>query len=76
VHDEIEYPLDVLIYVTGFQWMGTGSFNMIRGRYGETLREKWERRGVKAPASWMSRLSRSWNMPDTAARPTSVPPLS
>src|SRR5579871_1395139 len=47
VHDGVEYPLDVLIYATGFQWMGTGSFNMIRGRYGETLRDKWERRGVK-----------------------------
>jgi cyclohexanone monooxygenase len=47
VHDGVEYPLDVLIYATGFQWMGTGSFNMIRGRHGETLREKWERRGVK-----------------------------
>jgi cyclohexanone monooxygenase len=47
VHDGIEYPLDVLIYATGFQWMGTGSFNMIRGRHGETLREKWERRGAK-----------------------------
>jgi cyclohexanone monooxygenase len=47
VHDGIEYRLDVLIYATGFQWMGTGSFNMIRGRYGETLREKWEQRGTK-----------------------------
>jgi cyclohexanone monooxygenase len=46
VHDGVEYPLDVLVYATGFQWMGTGSFNMIRGRHGETLREKWERRGV------------------------------
>ena len=47
VHDGVEYPLDVLIYATGFQWMGTGSFNMIRGRNGETLRDKWELRGVK-----------------------------
>jgi cyclohexanone monooxygenase len=47
LHDGVEYPLDVLIYATGFQWMGTGSFNMIRGRDGETLREKWETRGVK-----------------------------
>jgi cyclohexanone monooxygenase len=47
IHDGIEYPVDVLIYATGFQWMGTGSFNMIRGRNGETLREKWEKRGVK-----------------------------
>jgi cyclohexanone monooxygenase len=47
VYDGVEYPLDVLIYATGFQWMGTGSFNMIEGRNGETLREKWEKRGVK-----------------------------
>jgi cyclohexanone monooxygenase len=47
VHDGIEYPVDVLIFATGFMWMGTGSFNMITGRNGETLREKWEQRGVK-----------------------------
>jgi cyclohexanone monooxygenase len=47
MHDGVEYPLDVLIYATGFQWMGTGSFNMIKGRNGETLREKWDKRGVK-----------------------------
>jgi cyclohexanone monooxygenase len=47
VHDGAEYPLDVLIYATGFQWLGTGSFNMIKGRNGETLRGKWEKRGVK-----------------------------
>jgi cyclohexanone monooxygenase len=42
VHDGIEYPLDVLIYATGFQWMGTSTFNMITGRGGRTLKEKWE----------------------------------
>lgn len=47
VHDGVEYPLDVLIYATGFEWMGTGSFNMIRGREGRTLREKWEAEGTK-----------------------------
>ena len=47
VHDGVEYPLDVLIYATGFEWMGTGSFNMIRGRAGRTLREKWESEGTK-----------------------------
>jgi len=47
VHDGKEYPVDVLIYATGFVWMGTGSFNMISGRNGETLSEKWGREGTK-----------------------------
>ncbi len=47
VHDGVEYPLDVLIYATGFQWMATATFNMIVGRGGTTLREKWAREGVK-----------------------------
>src|ERR1700688_3751747 len=28
VHKGVEYQLDVLIYATGFQWMGTSTFNM------------------------------------------------
>jgi cyclohexanone monooxygenase len=47
VHDGKEYPLDVLIYATGFQWMATSTFNMITGRGGKTLREKWQSEGVK-----------------------------
>ncbi len=47
VHDGVEYPLDVLIYATGFQWMATSTFNMITGRNGQTLREKWRSEGVK-----------------------------
>jgi cyclohexanone monooxygenase len=47
VHQGVEYPLDVLIYATGFQWMGAGSFNMITGRDGRTLRGKWAEEGVK-----------------------------
>merc|ERR550514_1573397 len=47
VHDGKEYPLDVLIYATGFQWMGTGSFQTITGRGGDTLAAKWEREGTK-----------------------------
>jgi cyclohexanone monooxygenase len=47
VHDGIEYPLDVLIYATGFQWMATSTFNMIRGRDGVTLHEKWREGGTK-----------------------------
>ena len=47
VHDGVEYPVDVLIYATGFQWMATATFNMITGRDGQTLREKWRAEGVK-----------------------------
>ena len=47
VHDGVEYPVDVLIYATGFQWMATSTFNMISGRGGVTLREKWGSDGVK-----------------------------
>ena len=47
VHDGTQYELDVLIYATGFQWMGTGSFNMVTGRGGQTLRDKWQGEGVK-----------------------------
>jgi cyclohexanone monooxygenase len=47
VHEGIEYPLDVLIYATGFQWMGTSTFNRITGRGGRTLKEKWETEGTR-----------------------------
>ena len=47
VHDGVEYPLDVLIYATGFQWMATSTFNMITGRGGVTLRDKWASEGVR-----------------------------
>ena len=47
VHDGIEYPLDVLIYATGFQWMGTSTFNKVIGRGGRSLKEKWETEGTR-----------------------------
>ncbi len=47
VHDGIEYPLDVLIYATGFQWMATSTFNMITGRGGRSLTTKWQAEGTK-----------------------------
>jgi cyclohexanone monooxygenase len=47
VHDGVEYPVDVLIYATGFQWMATSTFNMITGRDGRTLKRKWEEEGTK-----------------------------
>jgi cyclohexanone monooxygenase len=47
VHDGTEYPLDVLIYATGFQWMATSTFNMVVGRGGRSLSEKWQSEGTK-----------------------------
>ncbi len=47
VHAGIEYPLDVLVYATGFQWMATSTFNMITGRDGRTLKRKWESEGTR-----------------------------
>jgi len=47
VHDGVEYPLDVLIYATGFQWMAISTFNMIVGRGGRTLTQKWQGEGTK-----------------------------
>ena len=47
VHDGKEYPVDVLIYATGFQWMATSTFNMIIGRDGRSLKDKWESGGTK-----------------------------
>ncbi len=47
VHEGTEYPLDVLIYATGFDWMATASFNMVKGRNGRTLSEKWQTEGTK-----------------------------
>jgi cation diffusion facilitator CzcD-associated flavoprotein CzcO len=47
VHDGVEYPLDVLVYATGFQWMATSTFNMIVGRGGRSLRQKWQDEGTK-----------------------------
>jgi len=46
VHDGKEYPLDVLIYATGFRWMATSTFNMIRGVNGRSLKDKWEDDGT------------------------------
>ena len=47
VHDSTEYPLDVLIYATGFEWMATSTFNMIIGRDGRSLNQKWQSEGTK-----------------------------
>ena len=46
VHQGTEYPLDVLIYATGLQWMATSTFNMVQGREVESLM-KWQQEGTK-----------------------------
>jgi cyclohexanone monooxygenase len=47
VHDGQEYPLDVLIYATGFEWMATSTFNQVVGRDGRSLNDKWQSEGTK-----------------------------
>jgi cyclohexanone monooxygenase len=47
VHNGTEYELDVLIYATGFQWMATSTFQMIVGRGGRTLTDKWQSEGTR-----------------------------
>lgn len=47
VHDDVVYPLDVLIYATGFEWMATATFNQVVGRHGQSLSEKWEEGGTR-----------------------------
>lgn len=47
VHEGVEYPLDVLVYATGFQWMATATFDMIIGRDGQSLKQKWQEGGTK-----------------------------
>ena len=37
----------MLIYATGFQWMATSTFNMVVGRNGRSLSEKWQTEGTK-----------------------------
>ncbi len=46
VHEGKEYPLDVLIYATGFQWMATSTFNMVQGEEGLKLSSKWKDEGT------------------------------
>src|SRR5579871_1027578 len=47
VHEGAEYPLDVLIYATGFQWMAASTFNMITGVGGVGLADRWAEEGMK-----------------------------
>ena len=39
--------MDVLVYATGFQWMATSTFNMVKGRGGRSLSEKWQTEGTR-----------------------------
>ena len=47
IHSGNEYDLDVLVYATGFQWMATSTFNMIIGKSGLSLHDKWRSSGTK-----------------------------
>ena len=47
VYNDKEYPLDVLIYATGFRWMEAATFNMVIGKDGKSLKEKWASNGTK-----------------------------
>ena len=47
MHNGKEYPVDVLIYATGFKWMATSTFNMIVGRNGLSLNDKWSNEGTR-----------------------------
>ena len=47
VHEGKEYPLDVLIYATGFQWMATSTFNMVEGEESLKLSSKWKEEGTR-----------------------------
>ncbi|MGE0367292.1 MAG: flavin-containing monooxygenase [Phycisphaerales bacterium] len=55
VHDGVEYPLDVLVYATGFQWMATQTFDMIIGRDGMSLKQKWQQGGTRTFLGLQSR---------------------
>jgi cyclohexanone monooxygenase len=37
----------VLIYATGFDFMAISTFNLVRGRGGRTLAEKWQEEGTR-----------------------------
>ncbi|MFT5208501.1 MAG: cyclohexanone monooxygenase [Flavobacterium sp.] len=47
IHDGEHYPVDVLIYATGFQWMATSTFNMVVGCDGISLNDRWQNEGTK-----------------------------
>ena len=46
-HDGKQYDLDVVIYATGYEWMATSTFNMVTGRGGQTILDKWSKEGTK-----------------------------
>lgn len=46
-HDGKQYDLDVIIYATGYEFMATSTFNMVTGRDGETLLDKWSEDGTQ-----------------------------
>ncbi len=47
VHAGKEYPLDVLIYATGFQYMASATFDQVEDSNGRALSRKWKEEGTK-----------------------------
>ncbi|MFN3256168.1 MAG: flavin-containing monooxygenase [Ilumatobacter sp.] len=48
VHDGEEYELDVLIFATGFRFFASDVFDMVRGRDGRSITDKWADGGTRS----------------------------
>lgn len=46
-HDGNQYDLDAIIYATGYEFMATSTFNMVTGRGGESILDKWSKDGTQ-----------------------------
>ncbi|GAB1258553.1 NAD(P)/FAD-dependent oxidoreductase [Aurantivibrio plasticivorans] len=47
VHGDTEYPLDIIAYATGFQWMASATFENIYDAKGQSLMDKWRTGGTR-----------------------------
>jgi len=47
VHGGEEYPLDIIAYATGFQWMASATFESIYDADGQSLMDKWRSGGTR-----------------------------
>jgi cation diffusion facilitator CzcD-associated flavoprotein CzcO len=48
VHEGTEYELDVLIFATGFRFFASDVFDMVRGRDGRSITDKWADGGTRS----------------------------
>ena len=46
-HNGHHYPLDIIVYATGFQWMAAAMFGNVRDANGVSVSEKWKAGGTK-----------------------------